>query len=794
MKRASWDALRGGSGDAPARAQALRTLLGLELTGRGAEGGRWALCAGTRDATLERWLRAPRQARWVVRAGGEGLALEAFADQPEAPLWLSPWSSPEPPGLGFLQPEGAPPAEDPRAPSARALRRLSEAYVSALAAGEAPEVARARLLGEALRGLEGQAPEWARVRPEVLGAAYQAFLEPSRRHGQGAHFTPTALVERVVRAALHEPLEARLAAASQEAEFAAFQRRLTRTRVLDPACGSGDFLAGALRSLCALERALERRRGGLQGLPRVSLSQLHGIDRDPEVLRLAGQSLALWARRLGCPEPGEPVLSHADALFAPWPRVEAIVGNPPFLAMNKAQAALGPAYLARLRVRFPAAPGRADLCAHFFPLAHAALEEGGRAGLIATTAIRHTSSRQASLEPVLAAGGALVEVVSSQAWPGAAGVCVCLATWQKGGDLPHTRLWQEQLGASPDSPWSPLRRVSRIGADLRPDALDLNAATRLRANTTPKRYYQGQTPGHAAFLLPAAEAEALRAAHPPLQQVLLPFADTEDLLRAPHFVPRRYVIDFGERSLDEAKTLAPELVARLEATVLPTREARAHAEAERNRAALAAGERPRNAHHAGFLKRWWLLSWRRPSLVRALQGLPRYLATPRISSAPCWVFLSPEVRPMDLLYAFPVADDYAFGVLHSSAFDAWRRARGGALTRTPRTTPTRGFASFPWPQSPSPEAIAQVRACARELQAIRDGRAQALGSLRAAYAESEGPLPAAQAALDASLCAAYGRSAAEDLLPVLLELNRSLAEAEERGRAVRGAFDTEPLE
>ena len=100
------------------------------------------------------------------------------------------------------------------------------------------------------------------------------------RHERGAHYTDAAaILEHVVRPSLVEPWRARLREAKTPGERLALHAALTATRVLDPACGCGNFLHVAYEALRSLERAMlgeapPRAR-------RVSVLQLFGIDRGP---------------------------------------------------------------------------------------------------------------------------------------------------------------------------------------------------------------------------------------------------------------------------------------------------------------------------------------------------------------------------------------------------------------------------------------------------------------------------------------------------------------------------------
>ncbi len=148
----------------------------------------------------------------------------------------------------------------------------------------------------------------------------------------------------------------------------AFLARLGAFRVLDPACGSGNFLYVALHALRDLElRALvEAERLGIPApAPRVGLDAVRGIEIEPYAAELARVTLWIgdlqWMRRNGYTAYAEPILSNLDqienrdALLNPdgteaaWPKVDVIIGNPPFLGDKQMRADLGEDYAAAVR-------------------------------------------------------------------------------------------------------------------------------------------------------------------------------------------------------------------------------------------------------------------------------------------------------------------------------------------------------------------------------------------------------------------------------------------------------------
>ena len=157
----------------------------------------------------------------------------------------------------------------------------------------------------------------------------------------------------------------------------AFLERLSAFRVLDPACGSGNFLYVALHALRDLELRVQmdgERMGIPQQTPRVGLQCLRGIEIEPYAAELARVTLWIgdlqWLQKNGYTGLNSPILStldqieNRDALLNPdgteaeWPAADAIIGNPPFLGGKRMRDGLGDAYVERLfatyRGRVPA--------------------------------------------------------------------------------------------------------------------------------------------------------------------------------------------------------------------------------------------------------------------------------------------------------------------------------------------------------------------------------------------------------------------------------------------------------
>lgn len=674
------------------------------------------------------------------------------------------------------------------------------------------------LLGKKDEGAAWQ--NWAKINPAIFGTIFQQSMDKGERHAFGAHFTHEADIQRIVGPSIVRPWRERIDSAKTMAELLDIRKELLSFRVLDPACGSGNFLYVAYRELVRLEIRLMARLDKefswkkvskqAQATSLISPRQFYGLDRDSFGVELTKVTLML-AKKLAIDEAAE-VLERdqidlplaeddalpldnldnnivcADALFADWPEVDAIVGNPPYQSKNKAQQEFGPAYLNRVRSAYPEVDGRSDFCVYWFVKAHDRMKSGQRAGLVGTNTIRQNYSRISGLDRIVKEGGTITEAVSTMPWSGDAVVHVSIVNWIKGTEPGKKRLYI-QSGNDPAGGWD-YKDLEEINTSLS-FSTDVSQAGRLQANAENGGCYQGQTHGHKGFLLDPDAANSLIAADKANAEVLFPFLIADDFLGSVDKLKCRYVIDFHPRDILQAKAFKLPF-ARLEEAVLPTRKEAAKKEQERNKEVLDADPEAKvNRHHENFLKRWWLMSYPREDLMTALAPLKRYIVCARVTHRPIFEFVSTDVHPNDALSVFALQDDYSFGILQSGVHWQWFINRCSTLKADFRYTSDTVFDSFPWPQKPSADAVSLVAKRAVELRQLRTQLKAKHGlSLRELYRAVEGPgdhpLKKAHKLLDEAVLAAYGMPKKADVLASLLNLNEKLVAAEAAGRPIVG--------
>ena len=666
--------------------------------------------------------------------------------------------------------------------------------------------------------------DWSKVQPEVFGTLFQHSMNDEQRHAFGAHFTHPSDIMKIVGPTIVEPWREQIEGAKTLKRLRELEDRMRRYIVLDPACGSGNFLYIAYRELKRLEARLYDRMAELSKEidPRtryfgfVTAQNFYGLDILPFAVEIAKVTMMI-ARKLAIDElhiteqalPLDNLDRNfiaTDALLAPdgqpasWPKADVIIGNPPFLDARKMTMEHGREYVTKLERAYPGVPRRADLCTYWFRKAADNLVActvtdpvAGRAGLVGTQNIRNNESREGGLDHVVLTG-TIVEAVENQPWSGEANVHVSIANWVKSEDaalpLKMHKLWfkaqrpaptgYRKRGSGPAAKYYELdcRQCDFINSALS-DETDVSGARVLETNRKPKRCFEGQQPGHEGFRLTADERTRLLGQED-ASPVVFPYLNGTDLLTDGFAQNPGFIIDFGTRNMLEAAAF-PRTLGILKARVLPDWEK--NAAAEQKETGKTSGE------HQGRLETWWLLKRRRGELLDSVGQLRRYIACSRVTKRPVFGFLSRAIHPDSSLSCFAFEDDYSFGILQSHTHWLWFTTKCSKLTERFRYTPDTVFDTFPWPQSPTIKQVRDVAAAAQRLRLVRAGALQDLkGGLRALYRTLElpgaNPLKDAHAALDAAVLAAYGFSAKKDLLAQLLALNLEVAARIERGEPV----------
>jgi hypothetical protein len=527
--------------------------------------------------------------------------------------------------------------------------------------------------------------DWRQVDPTIFGSLMEGVLGPARRSELGAHYTHEADILKIVIPTIVRPWRERIAAAKTPGQARELLDELCAFRVLDPACGCGNFLYVAYRELRGLEHQLKDRIRQLareSGQPEPSgpwpyypLTNLHGFDIENVAVLISRVTLWMGHRQMieahGEAENPLPLVDlagirRADALREPWPETDCIIGNPPFLGSQHIRGHFGDEYVTWLQNTFGV--GVKDYCVYWFRLAHQHLRAGQRAGLVGTNSVSQNRARSASLAYITGNGGVITDAVSSQKWPGEAKVHVSLVNWiGQPASPPETFT----LDGVPVSGIDAALHEAMLG-EWQPAVLTANAG----------RCFQGQIPVGDGFIITELEAQKLLARDDAnYADVVRPYLTGDDIADAVNQGPRRWIIDFGEMPLEQAQ--------RYRAALTIVR-ARVKPERDENR-------------DSGFREKWWRFGRPRPAMRAAIAGRNRWIGSIAFGKRFLLSWQDAWTCPSGKIYVFAFDDDFSMGVLQCRAHAAWAWEQGATLKADLSYTPTSVFQTFPWPD-PTDEA------------------------------------------------------------------------------------------
>jgi hypothetical protein len=622
--------------------------------------------------------------------------------------------------------------------------------------------------------------DWSQVEPAIFGTLFERGLDPDKRTQLGAHYTDRASIMRLIEPVLLKPLRRDLEETKKQVQdllasgktvtartpasknpvsvFNAFLQRLRAVRVLDPACGSGNFLYLALQSLKDLEReailwASLTMKIPMQ-FPEIGPQAVLGIELNPYAGELARVVIWIgeiqWMISNGFAYLRDPILKPLDTIEErdalldlsdpenprepDWPEATVIVGNPPFLGAKLLRGNLGDDYVESLfKVYRGRVAGMADLVAYWHEKARAMVQAGkvDRVGLLATQGIRGGGSRE-TLRRIKESGDIFL-AWSDEPWvvEGAA-VHVSFIVFDNGSEK------EKQLNGKP---------VVSINANLSA-GVDLAQAVRLQENAGIG--FVADVKG-GAFDIPEDRALAMLSSPNPdgrdNRDVVRPWANGLDVTRRPRHM---WIIDFGiDMPVEEAMLYEA-----------PFEYIKTHVQPQRESSRTTASD-------------WWRHERPGHSMREGLAGLDRFIATPTLSK--------------HQLIVFARDDYYFFGVLHSHPHELWSLRLGTRLETRPRYTPTTTFETFPLPESPAMEAVAEVGNAARTLCDLRAGWLNPPGvgaaelekrTLTNLYNQRPTWLAQAHERLDRAVHTAYGWEwplEDDEVLSRLLEMNLARA-------------------
>jgi hypothetical protein len=698
--------------------------------------------------------------------------------------------------------------------------------------------------------------DWKQVEPAIFGTLLEQALDVKERARLGAHYTPRAFVERLVVATVIEPLRAdwlvalataeRLNAEKKHAEarkvIGEFHSTLCQTRVLDPACGTGNFLYVALELMKRLEgEVLEAvvSLGGQEGLSwldrqTVDPHQFLGIEKNPRAAAIAELVVWLgylqWHFRTRSDAPPEPILRDfknieaRDAVLdwdgAPLPQVSRvdgrtietypnarrpkwwsrsedeptfIVGNPPFIGGKDLRANLGDAYTEALWSVHDDINESADFVMYWWDRAAEIVARKGsvtrRFGFVTTNSITQVFSRRV-IERHLGAKQpiSLLMAIADHPWTKLTGkdaaVRIAMTVCAAGRHDGVVRQVVEEVGLNTDQPTIEFTDAAgSINADLTVGA-DVTRAMDLRANKG--LAFLGYKLHGQGFVIESDVFAKWNAKYGDrIAKVVKPYRIGRDLVQSAR---QRFVIDFYPMTQDEARTSFPEAYQTVLEKVKPER--------DQNR------EQFRRDN-------WWWFGRTHENQRAATEVVRRYISTTRTAKHRIFVFVEPDLIAESTIVMIASEDAADLGYLSSRIHEVWSLRSGGWLGvgNDPRYMHDRCFDPFPFP-TPDRDTAAEIRAIAEELDKHRKDRQaehagltltdmyNVLEKLRSGVALDDDDrrikdqglvlmLKEYHDRLDAAVARAYGWPidlTDEQILERLVALNAERAEEEKSGR------------
>ena len=541
--------------------------------------------------------------------------------------------------------------------------------------------------------------------------------------------------------------------------------RCCRIRILDPACGTGNFLYVSLELMKRLEGEILEALASLPGQARfagyelktIDPHQFLGLEVNPRAAAIAELVIWIgylqWHFRTRGGMPPEPILRDfktievRDAVLAwdakellrdqhacpiartdaegkkvevyryknpkrpVWPPADYIVGNPPFIGGKDIRGRMGEDYAKALWAAHPHMNESADYVMYWWDFAAELLTLKDtrlkRFGLVTTNSLSQVFQRRV-MEKHLGAKQpvSLLLAIPDHPWTkdtrDAAAVRIAMTVAEAGAHEGRLLEVTKEEGLDTDAPNVELRETrGKIHSDLTV-GVDVTALPALQANAFLSS--RGMQLMGAGFIVTPAEAEHLGLGRRPgLENHIRLYRNGRDLTGTPRGV---MVIDLFGLNADEVRKRFPEVYQHVLANVKESKDdhGRPNGRDVNNR--------------ESYRQNWWIFGEPRRELRPALEGLPRYTATVETAKHRVFQFLDASILPDNRLVCFGFADASHLGVLSSRIHVVWTLASGGTLEDRPIYTKVRCFDPFPFPNA-SETLKARIRATAEELDALR---------------------------------------------------------------------------
>lgn len=573
--------------------------------------------------------------------------------------------------------------------------------------------------------LDAARMDWTQIEPAILGTLFERGLNPDMRSQLGAHYTDPATIMKIIRPVVEQPLLAEWQIVKAKIEklspkmkligtaksnypnkemlegyqlFRDFLTRLRGYKVLDPACGSGNFLYLALKTLKDLEHRVNIEVEAL-GLHRelnieTSPANVLGIELNPYAAELARVTVWIgeiqWMLSHGYQYRKNPILASLDHIEcrdaimndegteAEWPECDALVGNPPFLGSRKLLTELGKKYTDSIRKIYKnRVPNSADLVCFWFERARQELLKNKlfRFGFVATQSIRKGKSNNVIKS--------LLKIATIyDAWPD--------EEWINQGAAVRVSMISMRLRELPISTICLSGEI--INSEIFSDLTITQKANILKISSNLGLAYQGIIalgPFDISGNLARTWLTQPNPNNQPNSDVLFQKMNARDLSNR---YSDKWIIAFDPNSSDLDSSLYEKPWAYAQEKIKPAR-----------KCTKKEGEvQPWDIEQEKY---WWRHWNPRQELRSKISSISKYIATPRVAKHRFFVWLDKKVLPDTRLFAICSDKDFVFGILSSRIHEIWSLANASrhGVGNDPTYNSESCFETFPFPECLTPK-------------------------------------------------------------------------------------------
>lgn len=561
--------------------------------------------------------------------------------------------------------------------------------------------------------------DWSQISPAVFGALFQAVMEPVERRKIGAHYTSERDILKVIGPLFLDNLRSMLEKAGNDKnKLTKLHDHIASLRLLDPACGCGNFLVIAYRELRLLElEILKRLSKGQKSLDigtlsKIDVDQMYGIEIEEWPARIAEVAMWLMDHQMNLrlseefgdyfvrlPLKKSPHIRHGNALTLDWnevlpaPECSYVLGNPPFIG-TRFQTTDQRAEVKKVVGASVKGVGLLDYVAAWYVKAAEFIQNTDiKVAFVSTNSITQGEQVGVLWNELIKLGIKIQFAHRTFAWQsearGAAhvhvviiGFCLRPIDSRRIFDYQHVKADPVEINAKTINPYLI-------------DAADVLVSNRPKPICKVNSIGIGNQPiDDGNYLFTSQEKDEFIRKEPKSEKWFLKWYGSDEFInRSP-----RWCLWIGDCPPNELKEM-PTVLERV----------------QRVREFRKKSQRPSTVKIADTPTRF---------LVHNMPN-STYLLIPEVSSERrAYIpmgFMKPDVICSNLVKIMPNATLYDFGVLSSAIHMAWVRQVCGRLESRYRYSAKLVYNNFPWPQNPTEKQKLSVEAKA---QAVLDARAK----------------------------------------------------------------------